>query len=373
MAINRADPLEDIAGRVERGERLSFDDGVRLLRSNDLLTLGRLADRVRQRKNGDSAYFVVNTHLNYSNVCWVDCKFCAFQRKVGEPGAYTMSLEEIEAWAKSQAGKGFREVHIVGGVHPLQPFEYYEDMLRICRTHLPEAHIQAFTAVEVEYICKRGRLGLKEGLRRLQQAGLGSLPGGGSEVFSERVRQLAYPNKMPAERWLHLHEVAHGLGIRTNASILYGHIETQAEVVDHLLRLRELQDRTGGFQTFLAFGFYPENTQLEKEYGLTEPTSGIDDMKMMAVSRLLLDNFDHIKAFWMIMGPKLAQVSLHFGVDDLDGTVMEERIVHDAGAQVPRLQPKEAFIRMIRQAGRVPVERDTVFNVIRTYEAIRTD
>ena len=367
MALSPADTLEDIALRVERGERLTAEDGLRLFESDDLLTLGRLADLVRRRKNGGNAYFVVNTHLNYSNVCWVDCKFCAFQRKVNEAGAYTMSLAEVEAWAKGQAGKGFHEVHIVGGVHPLLPFEYYEDVLRICRTHLPEAHIQAFTAVEIEYICKRGGVGVEAGLGRLQAAGLGSLPGGGAEIFADRVRELAYPNKMTAERWLGMHETAHRLGMRTNASILYGHIETREEVVDHLLRLRELQDRTGGFQTFLAFGFYPENTQLEKEQGLTEPTSGIDDLKMVAVARLLLDNFDHIKAFWMIMGPKLAQVALHFGVDDLDGTVMEERIVHDAGARVPRLQPKDAFIRMIRQAGRVPVERDTVFNTIRTY------
>lgn len=367
MPLDQLTSLKGIEARVERGERLSPEDGVRLLTSHDLLTLGRMADLVRRRKNGDQAYFVVNTHLNYTNVCWVDCKFCAFQRKVGQEGAYTMSLEEIRAWARTQAGKGFREVHIVGGVHPTLPFEYYEDMMRIIRAEVPEAHIQAFTAVEIDYICKRGKLTLEQGLRRLQAAGLGSLPGGGSEVFSQRVHDLAYPHKMTAERWLELHETAHRLGIRSNASILYGHIETPEEIIDHLCRLRDLQDRTGGFQTFLAFGFYPENTQLEKEFGIREATSGIDDLKMMAVARLMLDNFDHVKAFWMIMGSKLAQVSLHFGVDDLDGTVMEERIVHDAGAQVPQLQPKEAFIRAIRQAGRVPVERDTVFNVVRTY------
>ena len=367
MTVEQISALIDVEGKVQRGERLSFEDGVRLLQSHDLLHLGRMADLVRRRKNGDRAYFVVNTHLNYSNVCWVDCKFCAFQRKLGQDGAYTLSLEEIQAWAKSQAGKGFREVHVVGGVHPALPFEYYEDMMRLIKAELPEAHIQAFTAVEIDYMCRHSKLSLEEGLSRLQAAGLGSLPGGGSEVFAQRVHDLAYPHKMTAGRWVEVHEAAHRLGIRSNASILYGHIETPGEVIDHLCRLRDLQDRTGGFQTFLAFGFYPENTQLEKEFGLTEATSGIDDLKMMAVARLMLDNFDHIKAFWMIMGPKLAQVSLNFGVDDLDGTVMEERIVHDAGAQGPRLQPKEAFIRAIRQARRLPVERDTVFNVIREY------
>lgn len=360
--------LADIAAKVEAGERLSFDDGVRLYKSNDLLTIGRMADLVRQRKNGDHVYFIHNTHLNYSNVCWVDCKFCAFQRKVGEDGAYTMSVADIEQHCREKvAGKGFSELHIVGGVHPALPYDYYVDMLRAVRRVCPDLHIQAFTAVEIDFIAKKGKLSIEQCLRDLRDAGLDSLPGGGAEIFSERVHGLVYPHKIGADRWLAIHETAHRLGMRSNASILYGFIETPEEVIDHLIRLRDLQDRTGGFMSFLAFAFHPENTEIAETHNIRSLTTGYDDLKLYAVARLMLDNFAHIKAFWMAMGLKLAQVSLSFGVDDLDGTVMEERIIHEAGAQTAMYTPKEEFIRMIRQAGRVPLERDTLYNVLRRY------
>lgn len=365
--LTQHDTLHDIREKVEKGERLSFDDGVRLLKSPHLLKIGEMADLVRQRKNGDYAYFIANTHLNYTNVCYLDCKLCAFGQKADNPNAYTLSLEQIEQKLRAMKNKGFTELHIVGGVNAKLPFEYYEEMMRIAKRELPGIHVQAFTAVELDYIARVSKLSVEETLERLRQAGLDSILGGGAEIFDPEIRKVISGHKTDADRWFYIHETAHNMNFRTNASILYGHIEKEEHIIDHLVRLRELQDKTGGFSAFFGFSFHPDNTPLAKEYNLTELTNGWYDLKLLAVARLMLDNFDHIRAFWMMIGQKMAQVSLAFGVDDLDGTVMEEQIVHAAGAESSHYTPKESFIKMIKEAGRVPAERDTLYQILRTY------
>lgn len=356
-------PLGDIAAKVFQGQRLSREDGLRLMESNDLLAIGFLADYVRRQKVGEVVYFINNAHINHTNVCRNLCRFCAFGRRPEAEGAYTLTLEEIAEKAEQFKKYNPTEIHIVGGLNPELPFSYYEDMLRIIKEILPQAHLQAFDAVEIDFLSEISGLSLEEVLLRLREAGLGSLPGGGAEIFNPVVRQQICPRKISGERWLEVHAVAHRLGIHSNATMLYGHIESPADRVDHLLALRRLQDETGGFKAFIPLPFHPANT------GLSElpPTTGYDDLKTLAVSRLLLDNFDHIKAFWIMLTPKLAQIALNFGVDDLDGTVREERIAHDAGAETPQYQPAEELLRLIREAGRIPVERDTLYNVVRRY------
>lgn len=361
--VYRNSELSDIAERVERGERLSFEDGVRLLESHDLLALGRMADQARRRKNGERVYYIVNRHINHTNICVNRCKFCAFGRDAGDPGAYSMTLDEIEKKALDCQGRGITEIHVVGGLNDNLQLDYYLEMLRRVRRALPEAVIQSFTAVEIDFLAKTNHMTLGDVLAALRDAGLDSLPGGGAEVFAPRVRELICPKKISGERWLEVHEAAHGLGMRTNATMLYGHVETMEERIDHFVRLRELQDRTGGFLTFIPLAFHPRHTMLEQPG--KSGTTGFDDLKMLAVARLMLDNFDHVKAFWIMIGPKLAQVSLSFGVDDLDGTVEEEKIVHDAGAETDQRLARSEIIRMIKAAGRLPVERDTLYNVIR--------
>ena len=361
--IDQNSELSDIAERVERGERLSFEDGVRLFEIHDLLALGRIADQVRRRKNGDRVYYIINRHINHTNICVNRCKFCAFGRDAGDPGAYLMTLDEIEAKALDCRGRGISEIHVVGGLNDSLQLDYYLEMIRRLRRALPEAVIQSLTAVEIDFLAKTNNMSLRDVLVTLREAGLDSLPGGGAEVFAPRVRELICPKKISGERWLEVHAAAHFLGMRTNATMLYGHVETIEERVDHFVRLRELQDRTGGFLTFIPLAFHPRNTMLEQP-GISG-TTGFDDLKMLAVARLMLDNFDHIKAFWIMIGPKLAQVSLSFGVDDLDGTVEEEKIAHDAGAETDQRLTRSEMIRMIKVAGRLPVERDTLYNVIR--------
>ncbi len=355
--------LEDLEKKVKAGERLGFEDGVRLLKSADLLALGRMADLVRRRKHGDRVYFILNRHINHTNVCVNRCHFCAFGRDEGDPGAYTLTPEEVEKKAVEYRGRKITEIHIVGGLNEKLGLDYYKEMLRRVRRALPGVIIQSFTAVEVDYLARSHNMPVDEVLSELKEAGLDSLPGGGAEVFSPRVRQLICPKKISGDRWLEVHEAAHRLGMRTNATILYGHIETPEERIDHLIRLRELQDRTGGFLAFIPLAFHPKNTRLDRPG--KSGTTGYDDLKMLAVARLMLDNFDHVKAFWIMIGPKLAQVSLSFGVNDLDGTVEEEKIVHDAGAETGQRLPREEIVRLIRAAGRIPVERDTLYNVIR--------
>lgn len=357
------DKLGAIARKVEGGERLGFEDGTALFRSPDLIGVGQLADTVRRRKHGDRVYFVVNRHINHTNICVNGCRFCAFSKEAGDPDGYVMSLDEIEARARTSWSLGISEVHVVGGLHPDLNLDYYREMLTRLRDVVPGVIIQALTAVEVDYLATLHGLELEDVLLELRAAGLDSLPGGGAEVFAPRVRQLVCPKKVSGERWLAVHETAHRLGIRTNATMLYGHVETVEERVEHLIKLRELQDRTGGFQTFIPLAFHPRNTALESE--VPADTTGYDDLKTLAVARLILDNFDHIKAFWIMIGPKLAQISLSFGVNDFDGTVVEERISHAAGAQTAQGLGRGELLHLIRAAGRVPVERDTLYNVIR--------
>ncbi|MHB1126926.1 MAG: aminofutalosine synthase MqnE [Bacillota bacterium] len=353
--------LAGVSAKVFAGQRLNREDGLKLLASTDLLTIGILADHVREKKSGNRVYFINNTHINHTNVCRNLCRFCAFGRKKEVPAAYTMTLEEIAVKTRQAKAEGVSEIHIVGGLNPDLPFSYYEDMLHLIKDIYPEVHIQAFDGVEIDFISEISGYSLQEVLERLGQAGLGSLPGGGAEIFDPEVRQSICPTKISGQRWLEVHRTAHGLGFRSNATMLYGHIERPEHAIDHLIGLRELQDDTGGFMSFIPLAFHPQNT----EFAHLPSTSGYRDLKTLAVSRLMLDNFPHIKAFWIMLTLPVAQVSLSFGVDDLDGTVREEKIVHDAGARTPQYQPPSSFLTLIREAGRVPVERDTLYNIVR--------
>lgn len=356
-----ADPaLGPIYEKVLARERLTREDGLTLYRTPDLLGVGYLADLVRRRLHGNKAYYIYNQHINYSNICVNGCRFCAFGKKAGEPGAYEMTLEDILAKVRERLHEPITEIHIVGGLHPDLPFSYYLEMLRGIKALRPNVHLQAFTAVEVAHLADLAGLSVADTLLALKEAGLGSLPGGGAEVFSPRIRGELCPKKLSPEGWLEVCKTAHRLGLRTNATMLYGHLETLEERVEHLLRLREAQDETGGFLTFIPLAFHPRNTRLEH----LRETTGFDDLKNLAVARLLLDNFPHIKAFWVMIGPKMAQLSLAFGADDIDGTVMEERITHMAGAQTPQGLTRAQLLQMIREAGCEPVERDTLYNVI---------
>lgn len=354
------DSLLKIKEKVIANRRLSFDDGITLFNSNDLLGIGHLANIVRERKNGDRAYFINNRHINHTNICLNRCLFCAFSKDKGEDGAYAMSVEDVLSAARGH-DDSVSEFHIVGGLHPDLPFQYYIDMLSALHREYPKVHIQGFTAVEIEYLSGIAGLSIKDTLLKLRGAGLGSLPGGGAEIFAERVRQKICPTKISGKEWLNIHRTAHKIGMRSNATMLYGHIETIEERVDHLIKLRELQDETGGFLAFIPLAFHPKNTELDS----LSRTTGSMDLKVLAVSRLMLDNFQHIKAFWIMVGPKLAQISLSFGVDDIDGTVIEERITHSAGAETGQSLTKDELEGMIREAGRTPVERDTLYNSLK--------
>lgn len=351
--------IAEIRTKVECADRLTAEDCLYLYSHADILELGELANLVRERKNGNCAYFVVNRHINYTNVCVNRCRFCAFSRSLGEPGAYTMTVQQVLEAAVSSTGE-FTELHIVGGLHPELPFDYYLEMLSRLRAALPKVHLQAFTAVEVAHFAQVAGLSVRETLHKLIEAGLGSLPGGGAEVFSPRVRAAVCSSKLPGDEWLRVMRTAHELGLRSNATMLYGHIETPHEKVDHLLRLRALQDETGGFMAYIPLAYHSANTEL----GGRPSTTGIEDLREVAIGRLALDNFDHVKSFWIMQGIKLAQVSLWFGADDLDGTVVEERITHAAGATTPQSLTREELCRLIREAGRTPVERDTIYNTI---------
>jgi aminodeoxyfutalosine synthase len=352
--------LKTIRDKVFSGRRLTEEDALALCRTRDILAVGEMADLANRRKNGDRVYFIVNRHINPTNICVNRCQFCAFSKTQGEPLAYTMTMEEILRRAKEASLQKATELHIVGGLHPDLPFDFYLRMLRTLRERFPEIHIQAFTAVEIDYFSRITGLQLSEVIRLLSEAGLGSLPGGGAEIFAPEVRNRICPEKISGDRWLEVMEAVHAAGLRSNATMLYGHVETLESRVDHMRRLRDLQDRTGGFQSFIPLAFHPKNTQIAKGY-----TTGLEDLLALAVGRLYLDNFAHIKSFWIMVGPKLAQISLHFGVDDIDGTVVEEKITHAAGAQAGQEMTVADLVTMIRQAGRVPVERDTLYNVVR--------
>ncbi len=358
--------LGEVAAKVAGGARLSASDGELLLTTPHLAAVGALANQVRERKHGDRTYFIVNRHINYTNICVNRCRFCAFSRPAGHPEGYLLSVDECVEMAAGFRGGRVSEFHIVGGCHPDLRLDYYTDLLAALRARFPDVHLQAFTAVEVAHMARVEGISVEECLTRLRDAGLGSLPGGGAEVFSPRVRAELCPQKLPGDDWLEVARTAHRLGIRTNCTMLYGHIETPAEVVDHLLRLRELQDETGGFLAFIPLAFHPENTSLEGE--LPGPTAW-DNLRMIAVSRLLLDNIPHIKVFWIMVGLKVAEVALSFGADDVDGTVVEEKITHSAGARTPEGLTIPQIEELIARAGRTPVERDTLYRVVRAEES----
>jgi aminodeoxyfutalosine synthase len=352
--------LEAIAAKVLAGERLDFNDGLVLYCSADVLAVGWLANHVRERLHGDVTYFNVNRHINPTNVCVAACKLCAFGRKKGDPAGYTMALEEAWETAASGYSEAVTEFHIVGGLHPDLPLEYFLDLVRGLKQRFPKVHIKAFTMVEVAFLARRAKLTIEETLIKLREAGVDSMPGGGAEIFAARVRSIICDHKIDGEEWLTTARLAHKLGFKSNATMLYGHIENDEDRVDHLLKLRALQDETGGFQTFIPLAFHPENTALDH----LAVTTGLEDIRQVAVSRLLLDNFPHIKAYWQMLTPKIAQISLRFGADDLDGTVIEEKIYHDAGATTPQGMTRKELCRLITEAGRVPVERDTLYRPV---------
>jgi aminodeoxyfutalosine synthase len=354
--------LRPLAAKVAAGERLSAADAELCFTTPQVLHLGRLADFVRRKLHGDVCYFNVNRHINPTNVCvyTYNCKFCSFAALKDEPHAWAMSHEEIYRQAAEQGGNDVTEFHIVGGLHPDLDMAWYEEMLRGLRARFPKAHLKAFTAIEIGWFAKIEKLPIEEVLKRLVAAGLGSLPGGGAEIFHPEVREIICDGKLDADEWIEVHRVAHRLGLKSNCTMLYGHIEKVEHKVDHLLRLRSLQDESGGFNAFIPLAYHPENNYL----GLKHHTTGLDDLRHIATARLVLDNIPHVKAYWVMITPKLAQVALSFGADDLDGTVVRETIYHMAGAETAQMMPIPELERVVREAGFRPVERDTLYNPI---------
>ena len=350
--------LQPIAEKVLAGERLSMDDGIALYRSPDLLAVGWLANHVREQRHGKVTYYNVNRHINPTNVCVAHCKLCAFGRDPNAPGAYTYALEEIYERAEQGVREGATEFHIVGGLHPDLPFEYFLELISGLKQRCPQVHLKAFTMVEVHYFARIAKLTVEETLRKMKEAGVDSCPGGGAEIFHPRVRRIICDHKVSGQMWLSTARKAHEAGLRSNATMLYGHVETEEERADHLIKLRELQDQTHGFVAFIPLAFHPDNTALSH----IPKTSGYLDLRNIAVSRLMLDNFEHIKAYWIMLTPSIAQIALRFGANDLDGTVVEEKIYHDAGAKTSEFTPRAELERLIRAAGRIPVERDTLYN-----------
>ncbi|HEY8550833.1 MAG TPA: aminofutalosine synthase MqnE [Vicinamibacterales bacterium] len=362
--------LADIAAKLEAGERLSATDGLRLFESPDLLAVGWLANRERERRHGARTFYNYNLRLEATNVCEASCLFCSFARlREGQPGAYTMSHEQAWRKLRDRADQPLTEVHIVNGLHPNLPFSYYTELLAGLKRIRPDVHLKAFTAVEIAYFADLYGMTDEQVLVELRASGLDSLPGGGAEIFAERVRRKICHDKADADRYLSIHRLAHRLGMRSNVTMLYGHIETFEERVDHMLRVRALQDETGGFQAFIPLAFHPDNNQMRK---LPAPTAA-DTLRVHAVARLLLDNVPHIKAFWVATGVGVAQTALWFGADDLDGTVQEERIYHMAGSDTPEVMTPAAIRRLIRGAGREPFERDTLYNIVSTPEDTSSD
>lgn len=352
--------LKPILAKVEAGKRLSYEDGLTLYRSPDILAIGYMANLVRERLHGSVTYFNVNRHINPTDVCVASCKLCAFGKKAKDPKAYTMSLEEV--WQRAGVGwtEAVTEFHIVGGLHPELTLDWYCRMLRGLKERFPQVHLKAFTMVEIGYLAQRTRISIRETLERLRDAGMDSLPGGGAEIFCDRVRRIICDHKITGEEWLDTARTAHRLGLHSNCTMLYGHIENEEDRVDHLLKLRGLQDETGGFVTFIPLAFHPENTPLQH----IPKTTGFLDIKTISISRLMLDNIPHIKAYWIMMTPRIAQIALRFGADDIDGTVVEEKIYHDAGATTSQSLRRGELLSLIKKAGREPVERDTLYRPV---------
>jgi aminodeoxyfutalosine synthase len=355
--------LGSILEKVENNERLAFADGLQLYKCHDILAIGYLANLVRNRLHGSNAYFIYNQHINYSNICTNLCKFCAFGREKDSDLAFQMTVEEVKQKVRDRLSEPISEIHMVGGIHPELPFDYYIELLRGIKEIRPQVHIQAFTCVEIAHLAALAGKPVGETLELLKEAGLGSLPGGGAEVFSPRIRQLTCEKKLSGHEWLEVAKTAHRQGLHSNATMLYGHIETVEERLEHLTALRDAQDETHGFLAFIPLAFHPKNTAMAD----LAKTTGLDDLKNISVARLFLDNFPHIKAYWVMIGPQIAQIALSFGADDMDGTVKEEVITHMAGAETAQAIGSRTLIRLIKEAGRIPVQRDTLYNVIEVH------
>ncbi len=354
--------LFDVAQKVLSGERLSFEDGLKLFESNDMATISALADYASRKKSGDFVYFNVNVHITPTNICVGTCRFCAFKREKGQDGAYALTIEQILEKLEKLNLERVTEFHIVGGLNPDYPYSFYVELLRTLKRKFPNVYLKAFTAEELNFIAEVSKKSVEEVLLDLIDAGLDFIPGGGGEIFAPSVRSRICPDKISAERYLQIHKTAHRLGLKSNATMLFGHIESYEDRVDHMLRLREAQDETGGFQTFIPLAYHPLNTKIKGQY-----TTAADELKTIAVSRLLLDNFPHIKAYWIMLGEKTAQIALKFGADDIDGTVVEEEITQAAGARSGSYMPQERLIKLIREVGKIPVERDTVYNIVKIH------
>ncbi|MCK4620611.1 MAG: aminofutalosine synthase MqnE [Desulfuromonadales bacterium] len=355
--------FETLKDKIRNNQRVSDAEALALFESNDLLAIGELAADVNRRKNSDRVFFNVNRHINYTNLCVNQCIFCAFSKEEGEQGGYTLALEDIREKAQEAVAAGATEIHSVGGLHPRLPFDFYLDMLRTIKEVSPQLHIKAFTAVEIDYFTQLSRMSVTEVVEALKTAGLGSMPGGGAEILGQEVRDKICPEKISGERWLEVIEEVHNAGLKSNATMLFGHLEEYSDRVEHMRLIRELQDRTGGFQSFIPLAFQPDNTRVPGAKGV----GGVDALKTLAISRIYLDNFQHVKAYWVMLGLKIAQTALCFGVNDLDGTVIEEQIGHDAGADSPQVISQDRIIDLIRKAGRTPVERDTLYNELKVY------
>jgi aminodeoxyfutalosine synthase len=360
--------LKPIYEKVQAGARLSVDDGVAMYRSGDILALGYMANLVRERLHGDTTYFNVNRHINPTDVCVASCRLCAFGKKAKDPKAYTMSLEQV--W--EVAGKGYAEAvtefHIVGGLHPELSLDWYCQMIAGLKERYAGVHLKAFTMVEVAFLAKRGKISIRETLEKLKAAGVDSLPGGGAEIFSERVRRIICDHKIDGNEWLETARIAHRIGLKSNCTMLYGHLETPEDLADHLIKLRGVQDETAGFVTYIPLAFHPDNTALSH----LPKTSGFNDLRQIAIARLMLDNIPHIKAYWIMLTPSMAQIAQRFGANDIDGTVVEEKIYHDAGATTEQHLRRKDLLRLIREAGREPVERDTAYRPVTRAESAFT-
>jgi aminodeoxyfutalosine synthase len=360
--LNSSITYKQIRKKVESGGRLTEAEGEWLFRPEaDLHVLGELADGIRRRMNGDAAYYILNAHINPTNVCYYRCPLCAYSRDADEAGAFVLSFDEILDRGREARAAGCTELHLVGGVHPDKPYGWYLEIVRSLHEAFPEIHIKAWTAVEIDWFARLTGRSAAGVLEEMQSAGLGSLPGGGAEIFHPEIRRRICPRKPDARTWLDVHRAAHRLGLRSNATMLYGHVETAAHRVEHLLQLRQLQDETGGFQAFVPLSFHPENTHVGQVGNLSYRTSSLDDLRTVAVSRLMLDNFDHVKAYWVSLGVGTAQVALAYGADDLDGTIRREKIHHAAGAESPEALSVEQLQGLIRESGFEPVERDSFY------------
>jgi aminodeoxyfutalosine synthase len=360
--------LETIRRKVDARERLTYDDGLVLYRTPDLLGVGWMANQVRERLHGNKTFFNVNRHINPTDVCVASCKLCAFGKQKRDPKAYTMSLEQVYEIAGKGYAEAITEFHIVGGLHPELGIEWFCEMLRGLKERYPQVHLKAFTMVEIGYLANRAKISVRETLQRLKDAGMDSMPGGGAEIFNERVRRIICDHKLTGDQWLEAAKTAHQLGVHSNCTMLYGHIENEEDRLDHLMKLRGLQDETNGFQTYIPLAFHPDNTALHH----IPKTTGFNDLREVAVARLMLDNISHIKAYWVMLTPKIAQIAQRFGADDLDGTLVEEKIYHDAGATTSQGLRRGELIRLIKEAGREPMERDTMYRPVERTENVFT-